>query len=165
MLGAALTLIWRTLLFLPFLRAQSSRIYCNCIGLLLHLFLCVAERAKFSTKSRSSSCVQVLHWCRCSFLFFIILWMSSLCQALANRNKKGDSKQPCLTPVCTWKASVSSLHGPPSTSFFYRHSWWQLRSSLVFRSVSTGFPVHIAERLLAVHKLDTEQCISLRRLL
>ena len=59
--------------------------------------------SKSSAKSRTSSFDWDVH--RISFLFgdvdcFIVL-------SIARRNRKGDSRQPCLTPVHTVKASTS----------------------------------------------------------
>ena len=53
------------------------------------------RRARSSVKSMSSNCVQKVHWIPFGLWavdFFMI-------KSIVRRNKKGDSKNPCLTPV------------------------------------------------------------------
>lgn len=86
--------ILRTLLFPLWI----LRLRCAEFAATMLVFPCIccwvwARRAKSSARARSSNCVQAVD-----------VFMT---HSLTNRNRKGDNKHPCLTPVCTSKALVS----------------------------------------------------------
>ena len=66
------------------------------------LWLC-ERRARSSGKSRSSYWLHGVHWIP-FLLFFVVFFMI---QSMASRNRNGDRRHPCLTPVFTMKESVS----------------------------------------------------------
>ena len=72
------------------------------------VFSCICRwiwerRVRSSATSRSSRWVQGVHWSP------FPLWTVDVfnTQPMASRNKKRDSRPPCLTPVFTWRASIS----------------------------------------------------------
>ena len=109
---------------LPATSAIRSVLACICC--------CVCDSSAMSSaKSRSSNCVNKVHWIPvlpCALVFFII-------QSMANKNMNGDSKHPCLTPVCIWKLSVSFVHVLPYRSFPHMSLLLGLLSFLVHHSV------------------------------
>ena len=75
---------------------SSSVFSCIC------WWLC-ERRARSSAKSTSSNWLQGVHWIP-FLLYFVVFFMI---QSMASRNKNGDRRHPCLTPVFTMKESVS----------------------------------------------------------
>ncbi|CAH8511859.1 unnamed protein product [Schistosoma haematobium] len=79
----------------------------------LSVFSCICccvwdRRAKSSAKSRSSNCILDVH-CIPRFPSDVDVFMI---QSITRRKRKGESKQPCLTPVFT---SNDFVHCPPCT--------------------------------------------------
>ncbi|KAH9591154.1 hypothetical protein MS3_00003545 [Schistosoma haematobium] len=98
-------LYWRIFLFpLYILRPTAATLVvfsciccCNC-----------DRRARSSAKSRSSSRILAVRCISCFFLDLDVLMI----QLITRRKRKGESKQPCLTPVFT---SIESVNCPPRT--------------------------------------------------
>ena len=90
---------WRTLLLSPWtLRPRRAVLVFSCI--------CRWVRER---RARSSAKVEVIKMGPRCPLNFIHIWAMGVfnTQFIASRNRKGDSRHPCLTLVFTWKASVS----------------------------------------------------------
>ncbi|KAH3853533.1 hypothetical protein DPMN_096059 [Dreissena polymorpha] len=62
-------------------------------------------RDGWSAQSRSSKCFQSVHWITLLFRAIEVI----ITQYMASKNRKGVSKQSCLTSVCTSNVSVSCL--------------------------------------------------------
>ena len=78
--------------------------------LMMVVFSCIwcwvcESKATSSAKSKSSRCFHGVHW----ITFFLFAVDVHIIQSQARGYMKGDSRYPCLTPVRTWKESVSSL--------------------------------------------------------
>ncbi|CAI2735764.1 unnamed protein product [Schistosoma spindalis] len=79
----------------------------------LVVFFCICcyvcdRRARSSAKSRSSNCILAIHCIPC-FPSDVDVFMI---QSITRRKRKGESKQPCLTPVFT---SNDFVNCPPCT--------------------------------------------------
>ncbi len=136
-LSLALTrkvLVFSLLMFRP-IRAEFSAtaVVLSCI-----CWWVWESNARSSAKSRSSSCFHSIHcipFRRSDVEIFIT-------QSIANRNRIGDSKHPCLTPFSLERRSWGAGHGLLCRSFLHTSSWWCWWSSPGLRSVSaasTGF--------------------------
>ncbi len=97
-------LTFRTLLF-PLWMLRPRWVEFSTTMLVFSCICCWVwkRRAKSSAKSRSSSWFHRVHWMAFRFSTVDVF----MTQSMASRNKNGDNKQPCRTPVCTRKASVS----------------------------------------------------------
>ena len=68
----------------------------------IRLWLC-ERRARSSAKSRSCNWLQGVHWI--PFPLFCVVFFKI--QSMASRNRNGDRRHPCLTPVFTMREYVS----------------------------------------------------------
>ena len=128
------TLFLRTLLLPLWTDLRTGWSIHNCAGLFLHVSLDMGEGSQIICKApviklgpRSPLISMSLLSCGCLQT-----------QSMASRTRKGDNRHPCLTPVFTWKASVSwrpqipACHSTVGVSNYACDLIWYAIVSLLF---------------------------------